>query len=298
MTYLVVFISILLFIATVFVTYQIKQDATAERINNKKRLLAWWMIFAFCTSVFLCAYLLGPIVIQLFITTLLLWVVYELCGLLKINIKTLKPILFLLVISVFSMIMFCFPDQCGKVFIAAIMTVFIAYLTPVNSSLYFISFSLYCCFSLSSIALIASLSLQQQSDYNYLLLTLFFIIAVNDIAQYVIGKQFGKTPIAPKISPNKTVAGVWGGIFVTSLLSVLLLPHVLNTSILEAFAIGSVLSLAGFWGDLVVSKLKRGLQIKDSGASIMGHGGILDRVDSLLLAAPVFGLLLLSGGHL
>lgn len=121
-------------------------------------------------------------------------------------------------------------------------------------------------------------------------LVLFIIICtqLNDIAQYVWGKSFGKHKVIPKVSPNKTWEGLLGGVFTTTLLSVFLAPWLTPLSSYYAVLAGILISMSGFIGDVTISALKRDLGVKDSGNLIPGHGGILDRVDSLTFTAPLF----------
>jgi phosphatidate cytidylyltransferase len=119
---------------------------------------------------------------------------------------------------------------------------------------------------------------------------LFFLVGVvqlSDVLQYVSGKCFGRHPIAPKISPNKTVEGFAGGVGGAVLVGTLLwwiTPFRLWQSALMAL----IIALMGFCGGLVMSAIKRDRGVKDYGATIPGHGGILDRIDSLCFAAPIF----------
>lgn len=124
-----------------------------------------------------------------------------------------------------------------------------------------------------------------------------------DIGAMLVGRAFGRRKLMPSISPNKTVAGAWGGAAVAVVIGVLytqfaLQPFArLTMSAAAAGAFGLVVSAAGQVGDLVESMLKRQAGVKDSSALIPGHGGALDRVDSLLFTLPVsfalYGLLLL-----
>ncbi len=112
------------------------------------------------------------------------------------------------------------------------------------------------------------------------------VTALNDIGQFLVGTRFGRHKLAPSVSPNKTWQGLGGGI-VVSAVSCWVVGRALGltgTGWLGGF--GVVLSLAGVAGDLVFSAGKRALGIKDYGRLIPGHGGILDRVDSLVLTAP------------
>ncbi|MTI45226.1 phosphatidate cytidylyltransferase [Roseibium hamelinense] len=121
-----------------------------------------------------------------------------------------------------------------------------------------------------------------------LLLFLLFLTQFNDVAQYTWGKLFGKRKIIPGVSPNKTWEGFLGGVGTTLVLAVLTAPILTPFSWEYAAAAGVLIALAGFVGDVTVSALKRDLGIKDAGSLIPGHGGILDRIDSLTFTAPLF----------
>ncbi len=121
-----------------------------------------------------------------------------------------------------------------------------------------------------------------------LILYLVLLTALNDVAQYCWGKCLGRHPVIPKVSPGKTWEGLLGGILTTTAIAIGLAPWLTPFSPLHATALGLVLSVAGFIGDVTVSALKRDLGLKDSGTLIPGHGGILDRIDSLTYTAPLF----------
>lgn len=111
-----------------------------------------------------------------------------------------------------------------------------------------------------------------------------------DTGAYFAGKRFGTTKLAPQISPNKTTAGAWGAILVAGTF-VVVTAWLLGThgGELAAFAVLAVVTvLASILGDLIESLLKRQANVKDSGALFPGHGGLLDRVDSVFSAIPVF----------
>ncbi|CAI2607724.1 hypothetical protein AKUH3B110M_08530 [Apilactobacillus kunkeei] len=119
-----------------------------------------------------------------------------------------------------------------------------------------------------------------------------FIVWLTDSGAYIFGKQFGKHKLAPHVSPNKT----WEGSICGSLLATIIATawmyyfSVGHTSLLVAVIVTLVLSITGQFGDLVESALKRYYQVKDSGKILPGHGGILDRFDSLLFVLPLLHL--------
>ena len=126
-----------------------------------------------------------------------------------------------------------------------------------------------------------------------LLLAIFIFIWVNDTGAYLVGSRWGKRRLAPSISPKKSVEGSIGGLILVLLsavvLRLLLFPEL---SWLRILLIATVVAVFGTIGDLFESSLKRQAGVKDSGKLIPGHGGILDRIDSLLLAVPAVYLLL------
>jgi len=121
-----------------------------------------------------------------------------------------------------------------------------------------------------------------------LVLYLVVLTQLNDVAQYVWGKTFGRHKITPTVSPKKTVEGLLGGIVTTTVLAILLAPLLTPLDRWDSVAAGFMISTAGFLGDVTISALKRDLGVKDSGQLIPGHGGILDRIDSLTYTAPLF----------
>ncbi|PLV55472.1 phosphatidate cytidylyltransferase [Erwinia sp. B116] len=120
-----------------------------------------------------------------------------------------------------------------------------------------------------------------------LLLFLMIVVQISDVLQYVFGKLFGKRPIVPKLSPNKTVEGFVGGILSASLVG-MGLWWITPFAPWQAFLISLLITLLGFLGGLCMSAIKRDRGVKDFGAMIEGHGGMMDRIDSLCFAAPVF----------
>jgi len=123
---------------------------------------------------------------------------------------------------------------------------------------------------------------------------LVVVTELNDILQYLTGKAFGKRKILPKISPNKTIAGFLGGLLLSPILSMAIGSLlVLPISLLSLGLIGFFLSFCGFWGDVTFSYLKRRAGVKDTSTLIPGHGGLLDRIDSLLFNCIWFYLWIL-----
>ncbi len=121
-----------------------------------------------------------------------------------------------------------------------------------------------------------------------LILFLVILTQSNDVSQFLWGKSFGKRKIVPTVSPNKTWAGFLGGVFNTVVLALLLSGLLTPMLLHHAAAAGVLIAVSGFFGDTVISAVKRDIGVKDSGDLLPGHGGILDRVDSLTYTAPLF----------
>jgi len=121
-----------------------------------------------------------------------------------------------------------------------------------------------------------------------LVLFLVFLTQFNDVAQYCWGKLLGRHKALPTVSPGKTLEGVLGGLVTTMALAWLLAGWLTPLSTSQALAAGALIGMAGFIGDVTISALKRDLGVKDSGSLLPGHGGILDRIDSLIYTAPLF----------
>ena len=124
-------------------------------------------------------------------------------------------------------------------------------------------------------------------DYSYeILLGLLFITWANDIGAYFTGILFGKNKLFERISPKKSWEGSIGGALLASATALVISTFFEGLNMIEWVIISIIVVIAGTYGDLVESHFKRTMQIKDSGSSIPGHGGFLDRFDSLLLAVP------------
>ena len=122
-----------------------------------------------------------------------------------------------------------------------------------------------------------------------LLLIAFLVIVVqmSDVLQYIWGKLFGRHKVAPKLSPSKTWEGLIGGVASATLLGACLW-WITPFTFLQAGLVALVITLMGFFGGLVMSAIKRDRGVKDWGRLIEGHGGMLDRLDSVVFAAPIF----------
>jgi len=120
-----------------------------------------------------------------------------------------------------------------------------------------------------------------------LMLFLITVAQASDVLQYIVGKLFGRRPIAPLVSPNKTIEGFVGGVTLASLLGAALY-WITPFAFWQAGIISLAVCLMGFAGGLIMSATKRDRGVKDFGALLPGHGGMMDRIDGLCFAAPVF----------
>ena len=121
-----------------------------------------------------------------------------------------------------------------------------------------------------------------------LVFMLLFATEANDVLQYVCGKLLGRRKIMPKVSPNKTWEGFLGGWILTAGLIVLAAPHLTPLRGIGLWMVAILLPLAGFAGDVTMSAVKRDIGVKDTSHFIPGHGGVLDRLDSLIFTAPLY----------
>jgi phosphatidate cytidylyltransferase len=131
-------------------------------------------------------------------------------------------------------------------------------------------------------------SVRAHANGREAVLLLLIVIVVSDSAQYYTGRTFGKRPLAPAISPKKTVEGAIGGMVFGTLAMTVGGHWVFPAPIWVLVLLGGAISLLGIVGDLFESLLKRSAGVKDSSNLIPGHGGVLDRIDSWLFAAPVY----------
>jgi phosphatidate cytidylyltransferase len=144
------------------------------------------------------------------------------------------------------------------------------------------------CISHAPALLILDIPGYSATGHNVLLLFYFLLIVqISDVMQYVFGKLFGKTKIAPVVSPSKTVEGFIGGAASATAIGAAMW-WITPFSPLQAAAMAFVIVVMGFAGGLALSAVKRSLGAKDWGTMIEGHGGIMDRMDSVCFAAPIF----------
>ncbi len=123
-----------------------------------------------------------------------------------------------------------------------------------------------------------------------LVMLMFVMIWLNDTGAYLVGSRFGRNPLCKRLSPKKSWEGFWGGMAFCILAGVIYAAAFVHGEYLEWGTFGIIVCLASTAGDLFESMMKRAAGVKDSGNLIPGHGGVLDRIDSLLMAAPAAAL--------
>jgi phosphatidate cytidylyltransferase len=159
------------------------------------------------------------------------------------------------------------------------------FLTRIAGIQWALMISVYC---ISHVPALLSLEIPGYEGRNVMLIA-FLIIVVqgSDVMQYVWGKLIGRRKIAPNVSPSKTIEGLAGGA-VSALVIGALLSWITPFSPWQAALLSGVIVLCGFFGGLVMSAIKRDRGVKDWGTMIAGHGGMIDRMDSVIFSAPIF----------
>ena len=208
--------------------------------------------------------------------------------------------LLLIAVAALFAINFFRPEMlmAGFSALAFVMFVVIAFRSPLERVLVDTSASVFGLLYIG-LALVTIPLIWAQEHGPSLLLLLFCVVWAGDSVALYVGRSFGKRKLSPKLSPNKTwegsIASIGGSLLATLLLmgiAELMARHSLTGLSYEGswqhwLVLAVVLNVAAQLGDLVESALKRGANVKDSGSLLPGHGGVLDRIDALLLAAPV-----------
>ena len=262
--------------------------------NLNKRINAWWVMVAiFAITIFLGKF---AVIILFFIASGI--ALREFLTLTPITRYDYWPLLFAyfivlplqyILVAVSWYELFCiFIPIYGFLFLAILAAIigsahnFLARIAEVQWGL------MITVYSISFIPALLILPIDHYQDRNLLLIAfLVFVVELSDVLQYVFGKLFGKHSISPNLSPSKTVEGFIGGILSASLIGACLW-WVTPFSFIQAGLISLMITLLGFLGGLVMSAIKRDRGVKDWGKLISGHGGVLDRLDSICFAAPIF----------
>ena len=277
------------------IAYLLGRRSESETIKNlKSRINSWWVM----SGIFLLVLCLGPLASVLMFTLVSFLAFREFITLTPTKAADHKPLFwsFFVIIplhyalvaigwwglsSIFIPVYAFAFLPCRRV-LAGIPEGFLSGVARLQWGL------LVCVYFVSHLPLLLQIPIENFEGKNALLL--FFLVVCaqsSDVFQYIWGKLLGKRKVAPEVSPHKTIEGLVGGVATTTLLGAglsVLTPF----SILEGAVFAFLICLAGFLGGLVMSAIKRDLGAKDWGASIPGHGGFMDRIDSLCFAAPLF----------
>ena len=272
-----------------------KLKPEANLIELKLRTKSWWTM----ATVFILAIVINPI-ISYFAFGLLSFMALREISTISKNVRDVdRRVMIWCYIAIPIQFMLAY-NGCFNlfvIFIPVVMFIFISFMlvirgetTEIGRSMSVIPTQLMLTvFSLSHLAFL--LSLPPIAGFNAggrgLLLFVVFITEINDVFQFTWGKLLGRHAIIPKISPNKTWEGFVGGVLTTTVLGYFL-RFLTPFSEVESLLVSFVIACAGFVGDVVVSAVKRDIGLKDTGTLIPGHGGILDRIDSLAITSVVF----------
>ncbi len=281
------FISLGLFLSVVTIVFLLikKKKGNSQLIKEILiRIYSWWAI----SFIFFVAYNFDRVGFAVVFTLISLFGVHEVFRILRQRMKFRKiiyliyfliPLQYYLILNGSAHAYLAFVP-IGSFIILPSFSIFLRssenFLSQVSSIQWCLMMTIYC---LSHTVML--------SKYNSsVILLLFFLTQLNDVAQFTWGKTFGRRKIIPHMSPNKTWEGLIGGALTLGVVSAFLMPMVLPLSYLESFFVGLFLSPLGFFGDVVLSAVKRDFGVKDYGSSIPGHGGFMDRFDSLTFTAP------------
>ncbi len=287
-------IYLLLILATLII-YILSRNPEKDRTELKLRIQSWWMI------VFLFSFaILGNEVTAICFVGLISFLAFkEYISLIPTR-RADRQILFWLYLSIPLQFYFIYIHWYTMfyVFVPVYMFLFIplrmvvfgetkGFLRAVGTLQWGLMITV---FSLGHLAAIVTFSPKDpyQTGGTGLLLFVMMLTQLNDVAQFCWGKTLGTHKIVPTVSPKKTWEGFLGGMGTIVVLSFLLAPYLTPFSTFHSICLGFIINIGGFFGDTVIGLLKRDLGIKDSGTIIPGHGGILDRVNSLTYTAPLF----------
>ena len=261
-------------------------DQTYDELILRTR--SWYVL----SAAMVAPILLGPFWVWLFFLVLSLFCFWEFSNATKLKESAPTVIaVFIAIIVTFFAVLDHWMDFFTTSWALGICFIFVVGLLPDQpsgyirrASLAFIGFALFA-ISLGHLGFIANDVL-----FRPILLWILFCTELNDVFAYISGKTFGRRKLLPNTSPNKTWGGAIGAVVLTTSLAAVIGYFVFRGTPLGAIhhliMMGLIISVLGQCGDLVISSIKRDLEIKDMAGTIPGHGGLLDRFDSLLLVAP------------
>jgi phosphatidate cytidylyltransferase len=247
-------------------------------------------------AIFLPFVIIGGLPFTLFIYLLATIALYELLKMKNISLLTFPGVisLFLIWVLLFpsTTINFMTDVHISKVEIALLAVVFLLSYTVVTKNQFTFDDAAFVILATIYIGIGFYYFIETSEKGLKFLFFAMFIIWATDSGAYFVGRAMGRKKLWPEISPNKTVEGSIGGILCALVVAIVFQVYFpINNSFIMMMIITVLLSISGQMGDLVESALKRHYAVKDSGSILPGHGGILDRFDSLLFVLPIFHFL-------
>ncbi|ENV33187.1 phosphatidate cytidylyltransferase [Acinetobacter gerneri] len=291
-----IFAVILIFASTIgFILKKKSGDRPSSVIDNlNARINAWWiMLIVLGTSI-----ILGKVYFIVLFGIISFFALREFISLLPTRRGDYFPLLIAFYFVIPYQYYLVYTDWYGLYSIFIPLYVFL--LIPIASlkqedTTHFLERSskiqwglMVCVFCISHVPALLNLKLPTfQGQPIWLALWLIMVVQASDVLQYVCGKLLGKHKVAPVLSPSKTIEGLVGGIILATALGVAM-KWLTPFTYLQAIVIGLTVCIFGFFGGLVMSAIKRDRGVKDWGQLIHGHGGMLDRIDSICFSAPIF----------
>ena len=285
----------LLVFATVLFWIMGKVKPQGDFSELKMRTRSWWLM----ATIFVLATIVHPVITFISLGLLSFFALRELSSISKNVREADRRVLIWCFLSIPVQYYFAYIGHYGLflTFIPVFMYLWIPFMLVINGETEDISRSMsilptqlmLTVFGVSHLAFLVSLPDIEGFDVGgrALLLFIVFITEMNDNFQFTWGKLLGRYKIIPKVSPNKTWEGLIGGVITTVIVGYFL-RFLTPFSEVEILIVCGGVAITGFIGDVVVSAIKRDIGIKDTGSTIPGHGGILDRIDSLALTGPIF----------
>lgn len=260
----------------------------------KTRTKSWWLM----ATLFLLAAVISPIITYIGIGFLSFAALREFYSVIRLR-RSDRVGMFWCYLAIPIQYYFAYMGWYGVfiIFIPVFMFIWIPFVLVLAGETKMIMTSMaglptslmFCVFGISHMAYLISLPEIEgfSAGGKGLLLFLIFITQINDVMQFIWGKLLGRHKILPKVSPNKTWEGFAGGLISTVVIGYFM-SFLTPLNDWQVIIISFLIAGVGFMGDVVVSAIKRDVGVKDMGDSIPGHGGVLDRIDSLSMTAPIF----------
>lgn len=282
-------------VATLLVRVPARFMPEFDRTELRLRIRSWWVMAA----VFAGALLLGREIFLLFLAALSFLSLREFFTLVRVPqfegngmlwLYMTVPIQYLLTANAGYEAFIVFTPIVALVCLSSVMVLagdtrgFVGAIGTVNWGL---MLTVFCPWHIGFLLVITS-NLAPVGFNAGLVMFLVLLTEFNDVSQYLFGKLFGRHKQIVKVSPQKSAEGLVGGILATVLLASIISPLITPLSVSQGTIAGALIAVSGFFGDITISAVKRELGVKDTGRLLPGHGGILDRMDSLLFTAPVF----------